>query len=97
MAKDVKFNIKLSIDGKEHVVTAYADVKRLAQGMGEARTGAVGLRDSLFDINQSAQAFQNAFSGLQQITGLMQQYTAATAVQQEAEAKLANNMRNNTA
>ncbi|MGI6218329.1 MAG: hypothetical protein ACOYJE_00460 [Bacteroidaceae bacterium] len=31
MAKDVKFNIKLQIDGKDHVVAASTDVKELAE------------------------------------------------------------------
>ena len=94
MAKDVKFNIKLSIDGKEHIITASTNVKRLAQEMEIAQTETAKLRDALLKINQVGQSIQNAFSGLQQITGLMQEYTAANAVQQEAEAKLANNMRN---
>ncbi len=94
MAKDVKFNIKLSIDGKEHIVTASTNVKRLAQEMEIAQTETTKFRDALLTMNQVGQAFQNVFNGLQQITGLMQEYTAANAVQQEAETKLANNMRN---
>ena len=38
MAKDVKFNIKLTIDGKEHIVEAATDVKRLSQELGIAET-----------------------------------------------------------
>ncbi|MBR4926423.1 MAG: hypothetical protein IKZ61_11875 [Prevotella sp.] len=94
MAKDVKFNIKISIDGKEHIVTASTNVKRLAQEMEIAQTETTKFRDALLKINQVGQAFQNAFSGLQQIIGVMRTYTAASAVQEEAEAKLANNMRN---
>ena len=31
MAKDVKFNIKLVVDGKEKIVDATADIKKFAQ------------------------------------------------------------------
>lgn len=94
MAKDVKFNIKLSIDGKEHVIEASTNVKKLAEELGIAKTKSDEMRNALLTINNAAQSFQNVVSGLQQITGLMHSYTAANAVQVEVEAKLANNMRN---
>ncbi len=34
MAKDVKFEIKLSIDGKEQIVTASTNVEKLAKELG---------------------------------------------------------------
>lgn len=37
MAKDVKFNIRLAIDGKEQTVTASSDVKRFAKELEIAR------------------------------------------------------------
>ena len=37
MPKDVRFNIKLSIDGKESLVTASTNVKELASGLGLIR------------------------------------------------------------
>lgn len=88
MAKDVKFNIRLNIDGKEQIVTASTNVKRFAEELGIARTKSTELRDSLIRITQVGQSFQNALMGLQQITGLMSQYTAASKVQVEAETKL---------
>ena len=97
MAKDVKFNIKLNIDGKEHIVTASTNVKKLASDLGIARDKSAMLRDSLLAFSSVTYAFQSVFNGIQQITGMMQQYTAAFAVQQEAETKLANNMRNTMA
>ena len=93
MSKDVKFNIKLTIDGKDHVVTAAADVKNLAQQMGIAKTQGDDLRNTLLKFNNIAQPFQNAFASLHQLTGLMQNYTAASAEQVQAETKLATVMR----
>ena len=72
MSKDVKFNIRLTIDGKEQIVTASTNVKQFAQELEIART----------------------LTGVQQLTGLMRTFTAANAMQVEAETKLANNMRN---
>ncbi len=94
MAKDVKFNIKLVVDGKEKIVEATADIKKFAQEFENARTESTKLRDDLLKVTQVTTSFQNAMSGLQQLTGLMQTYTAASALQEESEAKLANNMRN---
>lgn len=94
MAKDVKFNIKLTIDGKEQIVTASTNVKRFAEELEIARTESTKLRDDLLKVTQVTTSFQNAMSGLQQLTGLMQTYTAANSGQAEVEAKLANNMRN---
>ena len=51
MAKDVKFNIKLSIDGKEHIIEATTDVKHFAQELGIAETKGKRLRDSLLKFN----------------------------------------------
>lgn len=97
MAKDVKFNIRLTIDGKEQIVTASTNVKRFAEELEIARTKSTQLRDDLLKITQVSTSFQNVITGLQQLTGLMRTYTAANSAQIEAETKLANNMRNTMA
>lgn len=93
MAKDVKFNVKLTIDGKEQIVTASANVKKFAEELEIARTKSTRLRDDLLKITQVGASFQNAFAGLQQLTGVLKSYTAANAVQVEAETKLETVMR----
>ena len=94
MANEVKFNIKLVVDGKEKIVDATADIKKFAQEFENARTESTKVRDNLLKLTQTGQSFQNVITGLQQITGVMRTYTAASALQEESEAKLANNMRN---
>lgn len=94
MAKDVKFNIRLTIDGKEQIVTASTNVKKFAEELEIARAESTKLRDDLLKITQVSASFQNVITGMQQLTGVMRTYTAASAAQEEAEAKLANNMRN---
>ncbi len=69
MAKDVKFNIKLSIDGKEHIVEATTDVKHFAQELGIAETKGKRLRDSLLKFNGLVTLFQGLQSSIQQVTG----------------------------
>jgi hypothetical protein len=66
----------------------------MAKKISEAKTNSDKLRDSLIKFNQIGQAFQSAMSGLQNISNVLQIYANANAVQIEAEAKLANNMRN---
>ena len=94
MANEVKFHIKMNVDGKEHIVEAASDVRKLAEEMGVARSASDELRNTLLKFNNLSQSFQNVITGLQQITGVLSQYTGAAAVQEEAESKLANNMRN---
>ena len=94
MANDVKFNIKLVVDGKEKIVEASADVRKFAQEFENAKTESTKLRDNLLKFTQTSQSIQNVITGLQQLTGVMRTYTSANAAQLEAETKLANNMRN---
>lgn len=88
MSKDVKFNIKLSIDGKEHIVEATTDVKHFAQELGIAETKGKRLRDSLLKFNGLVTVFQGLQSSIQQVTGVAQKYIDANTVQVEAETKL---------
>lgn len=91
---DVKFNIKLVVDGKERLVSATTDVKHFAEAFEEAKTEANKARDSLLRATQSVESMRNAISGLQQVTGVLRDLTAAYAEQEVVETKLANNMRN---
>lgn len=97
MAKDVKYNLKIAVDGKNLLVEASTSTKELADSLGVAHLKSAELRDSLLRFTQVGASFQNVITGLQQIAGGIQKYTAAFAVQQEAETKLANNMRNTMA
>lgn len=93
MSKDVKFNIRLSIDGKEQIVTAQTNVKKLAEELELARTKATATRESLLKFTQISASIQNVITGMQQLTGVLRSYSEANAVQVEAETKLATVMR----
>lgn len=51
MPKDIKFNIKLQIDGKEQVVTASTSAKELAKQLNIARQSVDGLSRAFIDFN----------------------------------------------
>ena len=93
MAKDVKFNIKLTIDGKQHIVEASTNVKKFAEELALAQTSSNKLRDQLIKFGGIATSFQNLAAGLQQLTGVAQTYIDANKVQVEAETKLETVMR----
>ena len=59
MANEVTFPIKLLIDGKERIVEATADVKKLAKVVEDAGTDSMKLRDELLKFNQAKEAFAN--------------------------------------
>lgn len=94
MAKSVNFNIKLNVDGKEHLITASTNVRKLADelGIAESKGGGFGraMAASMRDVSVLS---ANAMAGIQQLTSVMSEWTAAAQVQQEAETKLATVMR----
>lgn len=65
MAKEIKFRVKLSVDGKEQLVTATTNVKRLRSAFDDARTSSERLRGRIAKLSQVSVAFHNTISGLQ--------------------------------
>lgn len=57
MAKDVVFNIRLQVDGKEKIVSATAVSKHLADSFDEVRNASNHLRNAFFDMNQWASLY----------------------------------------
>ena len=76
MAKDVKFNIDLVIDGQKHIVQASADVKYLAQQLGIADRQSRNLTRSMINTNQIITGWQNIASSIKQITAAFNDITA---------------------
>ena len=77
MANEVTFDVKLLIDGKERVVEATTDVKKLAKEIENAGTESMKLRDELLKFTQSAQVFRDVLGSLQGLTSEMREYTDA--------------------
>ena len=93
MAKEIKYKVSLSVDGKEQLVTSAANIKELAAQLGAAQNRSDELRKAMIKFNNITTVFQNVASGLRQVMGVLREFSAANAVQVEVETKLATVMR----
>ena len=91
MAKEVKFTVKLDIDGQERLVTVTKDTKQLASEFGIARTSAEKLSASLINFGQLQSTFKNLHNGLQSVTNVLNNLTEESNAFQAAM-KAANTM-----
>ena len=71
MAKDIKFNIRLNIDGKEHIVSTSASVAELRDTLDSTKSSAQRLTEKFFQLNQGVQGLQNVTSAISQLTGVL--------------------------
>ena len=94
MAKDIKFNIKLNVDGKEQIVSASTNVKELASNLGIAKDSMSGFRDAMRTFANVSMAIQGLNSAIQGLAQQVKDLTDAYAVQEQAEVQLATAMRN---
>ena len=93
MAKEIKFNIRLNIDGKEQLGVVTADVTTLRRAMEASKTSAQQFRDKLFSINQAVTALQNASSAVLGLRDTMAGLTATYNAVQQANTQLTTVMR----
>lgn len=93
MAKDIKFNIKLNIDGKNVIVQASESVKELQRNLTAAKTGSQRLSAALIKVNQTTQAYTNISGALSTLGGIMNGYIAKANSAAEAQTKLSTIMR----
>lgn len=75
MAKEIKFNVRLSVDGKEQLVTATTSVADLQHVMERAKGSAGQLRDTLLTYTQTVQAMQNVTNAVSQLTNTLNSVT----------------------
>lgn len=76
MAKEVKFTVRLNVDGKDKIVTATSSVADLQRAVDNAKSSAARLRESLINANQSVLMMQNAVSALANVSGVLDNLTA---------------------
>ena len=79
MAKDIKFNIKLQIDGKEHLVTASANAKELSEQLGIATDIAKKFSSVFVSLNQTAEILRNISDAASSIASHMREVLNANA------------------
>lgn len=75
MAKEIKFNIKLNVDGKESLVSATSSVEELRRAIDVSKTSAQKLTSTLVNFNQKVMAFQNINNSVSQLAGALNSVT----------------------
>ena len=93
MSKEIKFNVRLNVDGKEQLVTAATSIEEIRCAVEATKSSADKLKDAIINYSQVSVSIQNVIGGLQQLSGVLREYSAANAVQVEVETKLATVMR----
>lgn len=88
MAKEIKFNIKLTIDGKEQLGVVTTDVGKLRKAMDDSKSSATKLRDGLISVNQAITVFQNVSEAVVSLQGVMQGLTTSYNAVQQANTQL---------
>ena len=94
MTNQVTFQIKIETTGAENVKNVTMDAEELGRVVKEVADEQEKLNTKLLDINQAQQAIQNVTSGISQIASEVSKYTAAFSVQETAERKVAQVMKN---
>lgn len=93
MAKDIKFNIKLNVDGKEQLVTVSTDVKRIKKSFDEAASSAKTMSDRFILLNQATAIVQNASSAVNSLRDVMAGLASSYNAVQQANTLLSTVMR----
>lgn len=88
MAKEIKFNIKLTIDGKEQLGVVTTDVGKLRKAMDDSKSSAAKLRDGLISVNQAITVFQNVSDAVVSLQVVMQGLTTSYNAVQQANTQL---------
>ncbi len=93
MAKEIKFNIRLNIDGKEQIGMVTTDVTKLRRAMEESKTSAQKFRDNILSINQAVTALQNVSGAIGGLRDTMAGLTSTYNAVQQANTQLTTVMR----
>lgn len=75
MANEVRFNIRLNIDGKEKVVTATTAVDNLRRVADSAKGAAGALQEQLINTNQIVEKWNNVSNAIGQLSSVLNDIT----------------------
>lgn len=93
MSKEIKFKIKLTVDGKEQLQTVTTDAGQLRKAMDKAKTSTRRFADAFISFNQSIEYVRNladAFSFLDDKLSRSRDVSVLTGLQGEDMKKLRN-------
>lgn len=76
MANEVRFNIRLNVDGKEKVVTATTAVDNLRRVVDNAKGAAGALQEQLINTNQIVEKWNNVSNAIGQLSSVLNDITA---------------------
>jgi hypothetical protein len=93
MDNEVKFSVKIVMDGQEKLVQATTNSKDLGAAIDKVSANSMKLNDQLLNTNQRVAAFQNLYDGARQLVGVTQELTDKYAQAEVANAKLVTIMR----
>ena len=71
MSNDIKYNIKINVDGKDYVVETTQNVKDLANGIARVQKEAEEARKAMQVWTNLALSTQALMNSLQNLTGVM--------------------------
>ncbi len=75
MSKEIKFNVKLLVDGKEQLVSATSSVDELSKALRGSRKDAKDLDATLINFNQSVEAIENVTGAISQLSDTISSLT----------------------
>lgn len=93
MAKDVKFNVQINVNGKENVVTTTTDIKTFAAEFAKAKSEVENASRSFANMADILITVQSSLAALRKVTDVLADMSAAYNTQIEAETRLATVMR----
>lgn len=76
MSNEVRFNIRLHIDGKEKVATATTAVDNLRRVVNEAKGATGALQEQLINTNQIVEKWNNVSNAIGQLSSVLNDFTA---------------------
>lgn len=76
MSNEVRFNIRLNIDGKEKVVTATTAVDNLRRVVNETKGATGALQEQLINTNQIVEKWNNVSNAIGQLSSVLNDFTA---------------------
>lgn len=76
MSNEVRFNIRLNVDGKEKVVTATTAVDNLRRVVNEAKGATGALQEQLINTNQIVEKWNNVSNAIGQLSSVLNDFTA---------------------
>ena len=78
MSKTIKFNVVLSVDGKERITSMTANVDELSKAIKRIKDESRGISERFVEINQKVQASMQALNGLSEAGRILGDLTQET-------------------